>query len=296
MSKKYLGLPFDIHGGGSDLIFPHHENERAQSMCGYGCDFVNYWMHSGMLQIANEQGTAEKMSKSLNNFILLHEALEQVRPSALRMLALQTHYRSPLVFGQKRLEEADAALKRIENTVHNLDWSIANAGEKAHSIDVEKLKAAIERTHANFVEAMDDDFNCSKALGEIFALIADINNLVGDRQISTDDAKIVQDARDKIVELMNVFGVVLEGVSGQDDSGAGTSSSASTYPDEVIEIAKEFCDFSDDSTDEAVQALLLARTDARKNKQFDIADGIRDKLGAIGLKIEDTPQGPRVTK
>lgn len=122
MSNKYLGLPFDIHGGGADLIFPHHENERAQSMCGYGCSFAKYWMHSGMLQIANEEsGKNEKMSKSLNNFILLHEALDQVRPETLRMLALQTHYRSPLVFGEKRIDEAESALNRIENSIKNLN-------------------------------------------------------------------------------------------------------------------------------------------------------------------------------
>ena len=122
MSHKYLGLPFDIHGGGSDLVFPHHENERAQSMCGYESDFANYWMHAGMLQVANdESGKNEKMSKSLNNFVLLHEALEQVKPNVLRMLVLQTHYRSPLVFGEKRLAEAESALSRIETSLSNID-------------------------------------------------------------------------------------------------------------------------------------------------------------------------------
>lgn len=122
MSNKYLGLPFDIHGGGSDLIFPHHENERAQSMCGYKKDFANNWMHAGMLQIANkESGKNEKMSKSLNNFVLLHEALEQVDANILRMLVLQTHYRSPLVFGEKRVAEAKAAFNRIETCINNIN-------------------------------------------------------------------------------------------------------------------------------------------------------------------------------
>ena len=119
MSRKYLGLPFDIHGGGADLVFPHHENERAQSEAACGCTFARHWMHSGMLQIANEKtGEIEKMSKSLNNFLLLHEALDIVRPETLRMLMLQTHYRSPLdCSADARLAEADAALTRIENTV-----------------------------------------------------------------------------------------------------------------------------------------------------------------------------------
>ena len=120
MSEKYLGLPFDIHGGGADLVFPHHENERAQSECACDSTFANYWMHSGMLQIANaETGETEKMSKSLNNFLLLHEVLEQVRPAALRMLMLQSHYRSPLVFGEQRVAEADE-LARITGAVKTL--------------------------------------------------------------------------------------------------------------------------------------------------------------------------------
>lgn len=122
MSHKYLGLPFDIHGGGADLIFPHHENEQAQSLCAYNKGFANYWMHAGMLRIADDEtGKSEKMSKSLNNFVLLHEALEQIDSNVLRMLFLQTHYRSPLVFGEKRLEEAKSALERIENTLKNID-------------------------------------------------------------------------------------------------------------------------------------------------------------------------------
>ena len=115
MSHKYLGLPFDIHGGGSDLVFPHHENERAQSEAAYDCAFSNNWMHSGMLQIANaETGEAEKMSKSLNNFLMLYEALEIVRPEALRMLMLQTHYRSPLDFSDDNLQSAEKALQKLE--------------------------------------------------------------------------------------------------------------------------------------------------------------------------------------
>ena len=123
MANKYLAKTIDIHSGGQDLIFPHHENEIAQSECAHGVPFANYWMHSGMLQIANaETGETEKMSKSLNNFLLLREVLEQVRPEALRMLMLQSHYRSPLVFGEQRMNEADAALTRIENAVKALDW------------------------------------------------------------------------------------------------------------------------------------------------------------------------------
>lgn len=252
-------------------------------------------MHSGMLQVANASGEAEKMSKSLNNFILLHEALEQVRPSALRMLVLQTHYRSPLVFGQQRLEEADSALKRIENTIHNIDWSIKNSKQDNHNVvDSQKLQDAINQTQEKFVAAMDDDFNCSKALGVIFALVSAINHLAGNKELGTQDVAVVKSARDKIVELMNVFGVVLEGVQGQDDSGAGSSQPKSTYPEEVLEIASKYAEYEGKSSEEAINKLLEVRTLARKNKQFDVADGIRDELAEIGLTIEDTPQGPRI--
>ena len=122
MSRKYLGLPFDIHGGGGDLVFPHHENERAQSEAACGCTFANYWMHGGMLQI-----NSEKMSKSLGNFKLLRDVLKVTDPKVLRFLMLQTHYRSPLDFSDERLAEAGAALCRIENAVKNLDWQLQNA-------------------------------------------------------------------------------------------------------------------------------------------------------------------------
>ena len=122
MSKKYLDLPFDIHGGGADLIFPHHENETAQSKAGYGCDFARYWIHGGMLQI-----NSEKMSKSLGNFLLLRDVLETVKPEVLRMLMLQTHYRSPLDFSSDRLEESEAALDRIAGLAKRLVWALGNA-------------------------------------------------------------------------------------------------------------------------------------------------------------------------
>ena len=134
MSRKYLGLPFDIHGGGADLVFPHHENERAQSEAACGCTFANYWMHGGMLQI-----NSEKMSKSLGNFKLLRDVLKVTDPKVLRFLMLQTHYRSPLDFSDERLAEAGAALCRIENAVKNLDWQLQNAQDIPSPLDTREL-------------------------------------------------------------------------------------------------------------------------------------------------------------
>ncbi len=285
MSHKYLGLPFDIHGGGSDLVFPHHENERAQSEAAYGCTFANHWIHSGMLQIANAQtGEAEKMSKSLNNFLLLHEALEIVRPEALRMLTLQTHYRSPLVFGDARLAEADAALTRIENAVRNIDWQLANAAEGDAVLDSDKLADAAKVARESFIEAMDDDFNAPEAIGAVFTLVNAVNAEIGDKSATQADKGALETVRATIVELMDTLGIDVAAAEDAEDA----------YPAEVLALAEQFADFTGASTAEAVNALLEARTAARAAKDWGTADGIRDGLAALGLKIEDTAQGPRV--
>lgn len=293
MSRKYLGLPFDIHGGGGDLVFPHHENERAQSEAACGCTFANHWMHAGMLQVANaETGEAEKMSKSLNNFLLLHEALDLVRPEALRMLMLQTHYRSPLVFGDQRLSEADAALTRIENAVRNLDWQLENAVEGAEGaeagavLDSAALVAAAQAAREAFVAAMDDDFNTCEALGAVFGLVGDVNAQVGEKAISHLDVPAVREARDAVVELMGAFGIDVTKAAAAADEG---------YPAEVVALAAELAGYAGGSTQEAVDALLAARTEARASKNWAQADAVRDGMAALGFTIEDTPQGPRVS-
>lgn len=287
MSRKYLGLPFDIHGGGGDLVFPHHENERAQSEAACGCTFANHWMHAGMLQVANaETGEAEKMSKSLNNFLLLHEALDLVRPEALRMLMLQTHYRSPLVFGDQRLSEADAALTRIENAVRNLDWQLENAADGANAvIDAAALKAAAQAAREAYIAAMDDDFNTCEALGTVFGLVGDVNTLVGEKAVSSADAEAVRAARDAIVELMGAFGIDVTKAAAADEG----------YPAEVVALAAEVAGYAGSSTQEAVDMLLAARAQARAEKNWAQADAVRDGMAALGLVIEDTPQGPRVS-
>lgn len=300
MSEKYLGLPFDIHGGGADLVFPHHENERAQSECACDSTFANYWMHSGMLQIANaETGETEKMSKSLNNFLLLHEVLEQVRPAALRMLMLQSHYRSPLVFGEQRMNEADAALTRIENAVKALDWLLETGtprgeaalapetaeGELAAVLDAAALTDRVAVLRANFAEAMDDDFNAPAALGEIFSFVSDVNGLVADVTVlAAEEAAAGRAARDAIVELMDVLGI---------DVTAAEAGAA--YPAEVVGLAADLAGYEGDDPEIAVARLLEARATARAEKMWAVADGVRNGLADLGFVIEDTPQGARVT-
>ena len=216
MSKKYLGLPFDIHGGGADLIFPHHENERAQSEAACGCEFAHHWMHGGMLQI-----NGEKMSKSLNNFFLLRDILETVDPAVLRFLMLQTHYRSPLDFSDERVDEAGVALERVLNAVKSLDWAIDNAQGADSVLDAEKVDELVREMRLNYIVSMDDDFNSPKALGQLFDFVASANSLVAGKALSTEDAQAARQMRDLIVELMGVFGIDVEATlaAAQGDDG-----------------------------------------------------------------------------
>ena len=283
MSHKYLGLPFDIHGGGVDLVFPHHENERAQSEAAYGCTFANHWMHSGMLQV-----NSEKMSKSLGNFLLLFEVLETTRPAALRMLMLQTHYRSPLDFSIERLDEADAALTRIENALRNVDWLASNAVDGAPDVlDGVSLRALAADAHEDFISAMDDDFNAPAALGAIFTLVGELNSAVADKSLSVADAEAAMAARDGIAELLGVLGIDVDAVVAAEQS--------TTYPVEVVALAKRLGGYGGSDAEEAVEALLEARARARAEKDWGTADGVRDGLAGLGFVIEDTPQGARVT-
>lgn len=287
MSHKYLGLPFDIHGGGGDLVFPHHENEIAQSEAAYDTTFANYWMHTGMLQIANAKtGEVEKMSKSLNNFLLLNEALDIVRPEALRMLMLQTHYRSPLVFGDSRLAEADAALTRIETAVKNADWLVLTAQDGTAVVDSKALEDAVAAAKEGFVRAMDDDFNAPEALGCVFTLVGELNTAITGKAVTKADATAVEFAREVIVDLMGCFGIDV--APAQEDESAA-------YPDAVLELAAEIAGYEGADKGDAVQALLDARATARKEKNWAVADGVRDGLGYLGFTIEDTPQGARVS-
>jgi cysteinyl-tRNA synthetase len=279
MSKKYLGLPLDVHGGGSDLIFPHHENETAQSEAAYGTTFCNAWMHGGMLQI-----NSEKMSKSLGNFMLLREVLEYTKPQVLRMLMLQAHYRSPLDFSQERLDEAATSLERIENSLRNVEWLASNAGDAATSFDMAALEAAGEKLKADFIETMDDDFNTAGALGALFTFVGELNTAIADAQLNAADAPRLQAVANLVVELLGVFGIDLE--SGKEDSG---------YPAETVALAAEQAGYAGSDPAEAVQALLDARAAARKERNFAVADAIRDGLKALGLVIEDTPQGARIS-
>ena len=280
MSQKYLGLPFDIHGGGADLIFPHHENERAQSEAAWDCEFSHHWMHGGMLQI-----NGEKMSKSLNNFFLLRDILETVDPQVLRFLMLQTHYRSPLDFSDARVEEAATAFDRIKNALKNLGWALESAAGDAAVLDGEEIAALVAAVRDAFTEAMDDDFNTSKALGAVFDFVAQANTLVANKAIAQADVPAVESMKELIAELMGVFGI---------EFGEASEAGGSGYPAEVVPLAAELAGFAGADAEEAIEALLAARADARAAKDWGTADAIRDGLTGLGFTIMDTPQGARV--
>ena len=279
MSRKYLGLPFDIHGGGADLVFPHHENECAQSLAAYEEGFANYWVHSGMLQI-----NAEKMSKSLGNFLLLRDVLKTTKPGVLRMLVAQTHYRSPLDFSTERLDEAAAALERISGLVKRLQWAIDNAQDMPSPLDVRALMKLFRESRNEFIQAMDDDFNTAGGLGAVFNLVGELNTHIGDKTIALSDAPVLRDACALLADLMGVMGISLE-----------DADEAQAYPAEVLGLAAELAGYEGGSTEEAVQALLDARAQARANKDFAVADAVRDGLAKLGFTVEDTPQGARVS-
>ena len=201
MSKKYLGEQIDIHAGGEDLIFPHHENEIAQSECCNGKIFSRYWMHNAFLNIDNR-----KMSKSLGNFFTVREISEKYDLQVLRFFMLNAHYRSPLNFSAELMESSKNALERIRNAAANLKYTEEHAQAEAMSEAEQQLAAGISEYRKKFEEAMDDDFNTADALAAIFELVKFANSNVNENS-SRAFAKLL---RDEILQLMDVMGLIAE--------------------------------------------------------------------------------------
>ena len=263
MSMKYLGETFDFHGGGSDLIFPHHENEIAQSEGCTGCHpFVHYWVHNGFITV-NE----EKMSKSLGNFFTVKEILEHFSPEVLRFFILSTHYRSPLDFSDERLSEAERSLARLKTAKTNL-------AELAKSISVGPDEKSLEtrivlaKIREDFLEAMRDDFNTALAISYMFALAKEIN--VYHQTVITGqkmpDGKLVDQMQKLFAEMSSIIGVLEK--------------------DEVVETKTT-------SDDVKIESLIAKRQEARQNKNYAEADAFREQLLGMGIILEDTPQGVR---
>lgn len=309
MTRKYLGYPFDIHGGGCDLIFPHHENEQAQALAAYHTGFANYWLHTGMLQI-----NSEKMSKSLGNFLLLRTILETVDANDLRFLMLQAHYRSSLDFSDDALECAKTALARIKNTIATLRWICSTQQNSLQKNDMELDANTKECTAASaqdnstgqaatlvrerevflsaFRDSMDDDFNTPKALGVIFDYCGVLNTIAHQVECTNAPCQELQVSVDTLQEIMSVLGISKEAFE--------CKNSCYVHADKLIALAETLASEQQSAhaqfsnVEKAIDYVLDVRTQARRNKQWQCADAIRDKLKELGYSIEDTPQGARL--
>jgi cysteinyl-tRNA synthetase len=285
MSLEYLGDSFDIHGGGQDLIFPHHENEIAQAEAGRSRGFARYWMHSGMLNI-----DAEKMSKSLGNIRRLRDVLTEYDADTIRMLMLGTHYRSPLSFSDTSLEEAGASMERIDNCLFALKDAIKSATDEAADGGLAAIAAAAE---VSFREAMDDDFNTAAALGAIFGLVRDANARLADLQSGGEATRAeMASACDSISSMCRALGL-LETTA----AGAGQGPDVAGLKKLIDEALKALPDYQvpadEGDPGRLIDHLLEMRMLARKEKKFEPADAIRDGLDALDVKVEDTREGFR---
>lgn len=252
MSTKYLDDTIDIHGGGQDLEFPHHENEIAQSEAKTGKKFVNYWMHNGFVTVGKKQ---EKMSKSLHNFVTVHDILKQIDPQVLRFYMSSVQYRRPINYSEDGLKQAETVLKRYQNTLRNLD---ARLNDKNETLEDSGLRDDLTQAKAEFIEAMDDDFNVQNALSIMYDLATTLNNHLQKEQV---DKPALKRAKKLLIAWLEIFGV--------------------SFKEEPAE------------NDDEIEKLIAQRDEARKNKDWAESDRLRDELQAKGIVIEDTPQGTR---
>jgi len=250
MNWRYLGDTIDIHCGGQDLIFPHHENEIAQSECFTGKPFAHYWMHNGYINVDNV-----KMSKSLGNFFTVRDVAEKYGYEPIRYLLISAQYRSPINYSTDIIEQCISALNRLYTCRDSLDFELKNASDAEHDGD----RAIIDgfgKYREQFIDAMDDDLNTADAIASIFELVRDINtNVVG----KTPSKALVEGAISVFDELTGVLGLV--------------------------------CNRKTETLDSDIEALIEARTNARKEKNWAEADRIRDQLKEMGIVLEDTAQG-----
>ncbi|OZT10986.1 cysteine--tRNA ligase [Priestia aryabhattai] len=250
MARKYLGDTIDIHAGGQDLSFPHHENEIAQSEALTGKTFAKYWLHNGYINIDNE-----KMSKSLGNFVLVHDIIQKHDPSLLRFFILSVHYRHPINYNEEILENTRKGYERLQTAYMNLKHRLDAATDL--SDDNSEWAAKIDELHNSFIKEMDDDFNTANAISVLFELAKQANVYLLE---STTSKEVIEAFINEFNQLGGALGLTF---------GA----------QELV--------------DEEIENLIQQRIDARKNRDFKLADQIRDKLKAKNIILEDTAQGTR---
>lgn len=255
MSKKYLGEQIDIHAGGEDLIFPHHENEIAQSEAANGKEFARYWMHNGFLNIDNR-----KMSKSLGNFFTVREISEKYDLQVLRFFMLSAHYRSPLNFSAELMEAAKNGLERILTAADNLKFLAGSASAESMTEEEKDLYGKTQEYADSFERAMDDDFNTADAIAAVFELVKYINTTAD----GTRTKEYLDSLYGRLQSLTDVLGIIIE------------------KKEEML--------------DEEIEELIEKRQAARKDKNFALADQIRDELLAKGIILEDTREGVKWKK
>ena len=270
MSKKYLGDSFDIHGGGKDLIFPHHENEIAQSMGATGVPFVNIWVHHGFVTIKDE-----KMSKSLGNFLTIRDVLGRFRPEALRLFVFSTHYQSPLNYSEDSIKDAEVGLERFYECLADI-FQLPESGDTGKGSAISKKDAAkLEGLEERFQKVMDNDFNTALALAQLFDTVKILNKI--NRSLpgvpSQQDIDLLRSVGIKFKELANIMGLLTE------DPTAHVKALQE----------KRINELGLDST--MIETMIRKRTEARQNKDWARGDAIRDELLAKGVELKDGPEG-----
>ena len=252
MATKHLGDTIDIHGGGQDLEFPHHENEIAQSEAKTGQRFANYWMHNGYVTIGEDDA---KMSKSLGNFVTVHDLVKEIDPQVLRFFMATTQYRRPIRYSEATMKDAQANLQKLRTAFENAAFR-QDTAEAALADDQEKT-SELQVLKDRFVEEMDDDFNAANGITVVYELAKWLNNYSDQEKVS---AAILTAALEEFTNMLNVFGIEFQ--------TAGL-------------------------LDEEIDQLIEERNQARKDKNFARSDEIRDQLKEQGIILEDTPQGVR---
>jgi len=262
MASKYLGQPFDIHGGGSDLIFPHHENEIAQSEGAKGCSLARYWLHNGMVTVEQE-----KMSKSLGNFLTISEALTKVTPEVLRLVLLSTHYRMPLDFSEQKMEEAEKGLSRIYETLARVE-AVLPIDSAQPGVNVPSTAGSSSAVISRFREAMDDDCNTARAVGVVFETVRDLN-----RTLDAGQTTAMTTTRRDLATIGSVLGIMNE------------------PPDLFLRERTRRGLEQLNLTAEAIEQLIAERNAARQARDFKRADAIRAQLAEQGVLLQDSPTG-----
>ncbi|MBE6171925.1 MAG: cysteine--tRNA ligase, partial [Enterococcus faecium] len=252
MATKHLGETIDIHGGGQDLEFPHHENEIAQSEAKTGKKFANYWMHNGYVTIGEDD---QKMSKSLGNFITVHEMIQEVDPQVLRFFMATTQYRRPIRYSEATMKEAATNLQRLKNTFDNLNFRFENAVES--QTEDERQVTELEQLETRFIKEMDDDFNAANGITVVYELAKWINTYLEQPTVSK---TILSKSEALFTQWLSIFGILFT---------------------------------TAEMLDEEIEQLIEERTQARKNRDFARSDEIRDQLKEKGILLDDTPQGTR---